>query len=519
MDFFSLTKERLVVVAMRDEPMNLLRSEFIRGGTAPSATSDLENVYPAIMQCLRRRLSLFVWQGFFEPLKLISFNDDTLTLAAPSLFHRDWIQDHYLIEILEACNSVLGRKVEVVLVFDSTLAPEDKASDAEMLMETAKVAAPVAPAPPPSLPASILPLRHSSSDDASARFEISSTPLNPLYSFDTFVPGPSNHMGFAACNAVAEQPGSQYSPLFLFGPVGIGKTHLLHGIGLHALAQNPNARIVYMSAEQWVNAYIQAIRERRFEAFRKRFRTGCDILLIDDIQFLAGKDASQDEFFHTFNSLYQTHKQIVVTSDKYPHEIEGLEERLKTRLSWGLIADIRPPEVETRIAILHRKAESCGIKLPQDVAHYLAAQISSSVRELEGALLRLSAFVTVTKADITLAHAKEYLSPVFRRGTGSVTPERICEYVAAYYDLRSVDLKGSSRQRQVVIARQVAMSLCRSQLALSLPEIGRLFGGRDHTTVLASLRKVDELRESDIGVQSVLARLEKNLVASDDPSR
>jgi len=509
------------VVAMRDEPNNL-RSEFIRSAGAPSPVSEVDNLYSAIMQCLRRRLSLFVWQGFFEPLKPISFSDDVLTVAAPSLFHRDWIQDHYLLEIIEAANNVLGRKIEVVLTFDSSLnVPHEKELEPLAVMTQTSQEASQRPGRSAYIsnePASILPLRHSPIEDASQRFEISSTPLNPQYSFDTFVPGPSNQMGFAACTAVAEQPGSQYSPLFLFGPVGIGKTHLLHGIGLHALAHNPSTRIVYMSAEQWVNAYIQAIRERRFDAFRKRFRTGCDILLIDDIQFLAGKDASQDEFFHTFNSLYQTHKQIVVTSDKYPHEIEGLEERLKTRLSWGLIADIRPPEIETRIAILHRKAESCNIRLPMDVAHYLAAQITTSVRELEGALLRLSAFVSVTKAEISLAHAKEYLSPVFRRGAGSMTAERICEYVAAYYDLRPADLKGISRQRQVVIARQCAMSLCRSQLALSLPEIGRLFGGRDHTTVLSSLRKVDELRETDIGVQSVLARLEKNLIGSDDIS-
>jgi chromosomal replication initiator protein len=508
------------VVAMRDEPNNHHRSEFVRGAGSVSANSELENLYSAIMQCLRRRLSLFVWQGFFEPLKPISFADDTLTVAAPSLFHRDWIQDHYLLEIIEAANNVLGRKIEVVLAFDSSLVCVDEPRSAAPMPAPAPMMAEiVAPRPFPvsSEPASIFPLRHSSSsEDTSSRFEISSTPLNPQYSFDTFVPGPSNQMGFAACNAVAEQPGSQYSPLFLFGPVGIGKTHLLHAIGLTALAHNPNTRIVYMSAEQWVNAYIQAIRERKFDAFRKRFRTGCDLLLIDDIQFLAGKDASQDEFFHTFNSLYQTHKQIVVTSDKYPHEIEGLEERLKTRLSWGLIADIRPPEIETRVAILHRKAETCGIRLPLDVAHYLAAQITTSVRELEGALLRLSAFVSVTKAEITLAHAKEYLSPMFRRGAGSLTPERICEYVAGYYDLRPVDIKGPSRQRQVALARQVAMTLCRSQLALSLPEIGRLFGGRDHTTVLASLRKIEEMRETDIGVQSVLARLEKNLVASND---
>lgn len=503
------------MVAMRDEPASLERADILLGCETSKETAQLASFYAAIMQCLRRRLSLFVWQGFFEPLAPVSFVDDTLTIAAPSLFHRDWIQDHYLLEIIEAANNVLGRKTEVILSFDSTKSLEEKTVKTADLMVT-PIEPAVARSPVRSLePAPIFPLRHSSSDDKQSGFEIPSTQLNPNYSFDTFVPGPSNQMGFAACNAVAEQPGTQYSPLFLFGPAGIGKTHLLNAIGLAALAQDPKTRIIYMSAEQWVNSYIQAIRERRFDAFRKRFRTGCDILLIDDIQFLAGKDASQDEFFHTFNSLYQTHKQIVVTSDKYPHEIQGLEERLKTRLSWGLIADIRPPEIETRVAILHNKADSCGIRLPLDVANYLASQITTSVRELEGALLRLSAFVSVTKAEITLAHAKEYLSPVFRRGSGTITPEKICEYVGGYYDLRVADLRSASRQRQVVLARQVAMALCRSHLSLSLPEIGRLFA-RDHTTVLSSLRKVEDLRETDIGIQSVFARLEKSLSGEND---
>lgn len=462
------------------------------------------DLFGETLQSLKRRLSLFVWQGFFEPLSFASLERDVLTIRCPSSFHKDWVQNHYLAELQEATSRIFGRCLEIALIEGG----ENAKPQAPLSFDTV-------PSLAPALSQGITPLKSSAPNDAHvAPMVLESVALNPAHTFDTFVPGPSNQMGFAACHAVAEQPGAQYSPLFLFGPVGIGKTHLIQAIGLYALSRKPNTKILYMTAEQWVNAYILAIREKRFDSFRKKFRSDCDILLIDDIQFLAGKDASQDEFFHTFNSLHQAHKQIVVTSDKYPHEIEGLEERLQTRLSWGLIADIRPPEIETRTAILEKKARLCGIKLPEDVAHYLATQITSSVRELEGALLRLSAFLSVTKSEISLSAAKEYLSPMLKRNAGQLSAEKICEHVAAYYDLSSVELKGQSRQRQVAMARQIAMALCRNMMAYSLPEIGRFFGGRDHTTVLSSLRKIDEMRETDISVQTVLARLEKSLIES-----
>jgi chromosomal replication initiator protein len=320
-------------------------------------------------------------------------------------------------------------------------------------------------------------------------------------------------MAFAACTAVAEHPGARYSPLFLFGSTGLGKTHLLHAIGHEALARHPSLRVAYLSAEQWVNEYITDIHERRFEDFRRRYRDGCDLLLIDDVQFLAGKNASQDEFFHTFNALYEAHKQIVVTSDRYPHEIAGLEERLKTRLQWGLVADVQPPEIETRIAILEQKAHALGCALPLDVGEFLASHITTSIRELEGALVRLSAFASITREPITLAQAKEQLRPVLAMRGAEVTVGRVIDVVAAYYGLRAKDLIGPSRQRQVTRARQVAMYLVRQQLQRSLPEIGRAFGDRDHTTVLASVKKIDQLKEADAGVQAVLSRLSQSLFA------
>lgn len=501
------------MVAMRENP-NL---EYgTAQGAVPQITQNGFSIFDNALQSLKRRLSLFVWQGFFEPLAAVSLENGVMTIAAPSTFHRDWVQDHYLPELVDTISQAAGQPIQVVVVHQDVMpAPRvNNSSSAATKQDIASQAPISSPVFAPQAietsiePAAVLPLRPKSVEEMRPS---DSGNLNPNYTFDTFVPGPSNQMAFAACNAVAEQPGAQYSPLFLFGTAGLGKTHLLHAIGLAAKAKNPTLRVVYMSAEQWVNSYIQAIRERQFDAFRKRFRSSCDVLLIDDIQFLAGKDASQDEFFHTFNALHQTHKQIVMTSDKYPHQIQGLEERLQTRLAWGLIADIRPPEIETRIAILHKKAESCNIDLPNEVAHYLAIQITTSVRELEGALLRLSAFASVTKSSITLQQAKEYLSPVFRRSKEQLTTDRICEVVANYYDLKPAELKGQSRQRQVALARQIGMSLCRTHLSLSLPEIGRVFGGRDHTTVLSSLRKIDEARETDVGIQSVLSRLEKML--------
>ncbi len=492
------------MVAIRETP-SCQPQDTLRSNQSALVSMDLDELYQATLQSLKRRLSLFVWQGFFEPLTPISFVDDVLTVAAPSIFHKDWILDHYLQELIETTSNIVCRIVKIVVLHNSSesnVSPTIKKKTA--LPSQLHTELEFAQSP-------ITPLRASQPEKEVGKFVLESNPINNNYNFDTFVPGPSNQVAFAACNAVADQPGAQYSPLFLFGPVGIGKTHLIHAIALSAKLQNPSARIVYMSAEQWVNAYIQAIRERRFDAFRKKFRSGCDLLLIDDIQFLAGKDASQDEFFHTFNSLHQAHKQIVVTSDKYPHEIEGLEERLRTRLSWGLVADIRPPEIETRIAILHKKAEACDIKLPSEVAHYLASQVTSSVRELEGALLRLSAFLSVTKKEISLAATKEYLSPVFKRSVkGDVTSEQICDLVARYYAFSVADLKGKSRQQPIALARQVAMTLCRGRLSLSLPEIGRFFN-RDHSTVLASIRKIEKLRAKDVSFQNTFSQLEKDI--------
>ncbi|MCP4499025.1 MAG: chromosomal replication initiator protein DnaA [Deltaproteobacteria bacterium] len=476
-------------------------------GSAPQKT-DADLLFDALLEILRGKMSGFVMRGWLDPLCAAELHDDTIELCAPTSFHRDWVRDHYLEELHDAAKSLCGVALNIKLGVDAARcqAQADRGDahlDAELV-------------PPVKVrPASVSTSRVSTSKVVSLadrRPKTKGRPLSPAYNFDSYITGQSNEVAYAASRAVADEPGALYSPLFLFGGTGLGKTHLLHAIGHAALAQNPDLRVVYMSAEEWVNEYITEIRRQKFDDFRARYRNGCDLLLIDDIQFLAGKDASQDEFFHTFNSLHELGRQIVVTSDRYPHEIEGLEDRLKTRLGWGLIADIKPPELETRVAILQRKALSLGTDLPLDVGHYLASHIHTSVRELEGALVRLCAYARLTQAVLTLSLAKEHLRPVLKGRAPALTTESILKVVATYFDLRVSDLRGKSRQRQVTRARQTAMYLVRKHLECSLPEIGRAFGGRDHTTVLSSVRKIERLRKSDAGVSAVIGRLESTLL-------
>ena len=476
---------------------------------SPEGREQAAAVLEAALSRLAERMSLFSFRGFLEPLRpdglTIDDNGAALGLLAPSTFLRDWVRDHYLAELEREASNCLGRPVRVTLRHEPVAEP----TPAELFAAAQEASAEEAGA----TVAAILPRRKVRGDGVVALRppEVRGTRLNPRYTFETFVTGPSNRMAFSAATAVAERPGARYTPLFLFGGTGLGKTHLLHAIGHEVLARHPHLRVASLSAEQWVNEYISDVHNKRFDAFRKRWRDGCDVLLIDDIQFLAGKTASQDEFFHTFNALYESHKQIVVTSDRYPHEIAGLEDRLKTRLQWGLIADIRLPEIDTRRTILDKKSHDLGLALPTDVADFLSSHLTASVRELEGALVRLSAYSHVTREPITLAETKEQLRPMMMAKASEVHVGRVIEVVAAYYGLRSKDLCGPSRQRQVTRARQLAMWLARQELSMSLPEIGRAFGDRDHTTVLSSVRKIDTLQETDAGVQAVVTRLRSSL--------
>jgi chromosomal replication initiator protein len=320
--------------------------------------------------------------------------------------------------------------------------------------------------------------------------------LSPRYSFETFIVGASNQFAHAACRAVAEAPSRSYNPLFLYGGVGLGKTHLMHAIGHYVLTHGAGVKLTYISAERFMNEVINAIRYDRILEFRERYRS-VDVLLVDDIQFIVGKERTQTEFFHTFNALHDAQKQIVLSSDCPPHQISELEERLRSRFEWGLIADIQPPDLETKIAILKRKADAEGVPLPDPVALYIAGRIKSNIRELEGSLIRLLAYASLTGRELSLGLAQEVLRDVLRPEERVVTIEGIQKFVAEFYNLKLMELKSRNNSKSVAMPRQVAMYLCKTLTNASLPEIGKSFGGKHHSTVIHSIRKVEEMRQRD----------------------
>ena len=327
--------------------------------------------------------------------------------------------------------------------------------------------------------------------------------LNPRYTFDTFIVGTSNQFAHAACRAVAEAPSRSYNPLFIYGGVGLGKTHLMHAIGHYVLRHDRNLKLTYISAERFMNEMINAVRYDRIIDFRERYRT-VDVLCVDDVQFIAGKEGTQTEFFHTFNALYDSQKQIVISSDCPPHEIPALEERLRSRFEWGLIADIQSPDLETKVAILKKKADAEAVPLPDDVAMYIAGRIKSNIRELEGSLIRLIAYASLTGQEITLGLAQETLRNIIDHEEKAVTIDIIQKFVADYYNLKMVDLKSRNNSKSVVMPRQIAMYLCSSLTHASLPEIGRSFGGKHHSTVIHSIRKVEDRRKKDQDFNTVI---------------
>jgi chromosomal replication initiator protein len=337
-------------------------------------------------------------------------------------------------------------------------------------------------------------------------FDSSDHQLNPRYRFETFVVGGSNQFAHAAAQAVAERPSKAYNPLFLYGGVGLGKTHLMQAIGHSLKRRNPATRLAYLSAEKFTNDMIAALRFDRMPGFRDRFRS-VDVLLVDDIQFIATRERTQEEFFHTFNDLYDQQRQIVISSDCPPKEISAIEERLRSRFEWGLIADIQPPDLETKIAILHKKAESERVILPADVAEFIARSIRSNIRELEGALIRLIAYTSLTGTEISLSVAQQVLKNVLESQDRRVTIETIQKRVAEHFGLRPQDLKMRSNSKAIAFPRQVSMYLVKQLTSASLPEIGRQFGGKHHTTVLHSISKIESLRRTDKELNRTLNRL------------
>lgn len=429
---------------------------------------------------LKDQLGRQNYEAWIQPLTFVSRDKGRLCLNVPNKFFRDWLTEHYLSRIEAALSEVAQQQMKVSLDVNpdsETGAGQDKALRKDE-RDRDKVQ------------------RHSS--------------LIAKYTFDSFVIGASNQFAHAASMAVANQPGDHYNPLFIYGGVGLGKTHLINAIGHRALSKFPTSKVFYLSSESFMNELISSLRRDRMDEFKTKFRK-IDVLILDDVQFIAGKERTQEEFFHTFNSLYESRRQIVITSDKFPKEIPGLEDRLRNRFEWGLIADIQPPDMETRVAILQKKAEAEKVTLPHEVAIFLATNIDSNVRELEGSLTRLGAFASLTRSKITIELAKEVLRHTLRGAQREITVEGIQKAICDYYNIKLGDLKAKRRTKNIAIPRQVAMYLCRKYTETSFPAIGTKFGGRDHSTVIHASKTIEKKIKEDPYMLTTIEKLERNL--------
>ena len=429
---------------------------------------------------VKERIGKQNYDTWIKPIRFASRNKSEIKLEVPNKFFRDWLTEHYLTQIEDILSSLAKDSVRIVFEVNEKL-------EGRLAVD-----------------------RSAKKEEKDRERQDRNTNLIPKYTFDNFVIGASNQFAHAACVAVANQPGDHYNPLFIYGGVGLGKTHLVNAIGHHSVTQRPNLKVAYLSSESFMNELIASLRRDRMDEFKRKFRN-VDILILDDVQFIAGKERTQEEFFHTFNSLYDSHKQIVITSDKFPKEIPGIEDRLRNRFEWGLIADIQPPDMETRVAILQKKAEVEGVQLPHDVAIFLASNIDSNVRELEGSLTRLGAFASLTKATITIDLTKELLRNTLKGAQREITVENIQKTICDYFNIRLGDLKAKRRTQNIALPRQVAMYLCRKYTETSFPAIGDKFGGRDHSTVIHASKTVERKIREDPHMQKTIEKLERNL--------
>ncbi len=445
------------------------------------------NIWDDILSRVQAKVNRHSFYTWFKPTAFVFDDGRIVTVRVPNPLFKDWITKHYSGVITEALEEV--SRAEVLVNFVATGTAEAEAGAPQTAAESGGGTMDQAPR-------SIDPNGGSAEATLTAVQPTSSAGLNPRYTFDTFIVGSSNQFAHAACRAVAEAPSRSYNPLFIYGGVGLGKTHLMHAIGHYVLSHNRNLVLTYISSERFMNEMINAVRYDRLIDFRERYRS-VDVLLVDDVQFLAGKEGTQNEFFHTFNALYDSQKQIVLSSDCPPHEIEQLEERLRSRFEWGLIADIQSPDLETKVAILKKKAEAEAVPLPDPVAIYIAGRIKSNIRELEGSLIRLIAFASLTGRELSVELAQEVLHNVKDHEEKAVTIDHIQKFVSDYYQLKLADLKSRNNSKSIAMPRQVAMYLCKALTHASLPEIGRSFGGKHHSTVIHSIRKVETLRKGD----------------------
>ena len=428
-----------------------------------------------ITESLKAKFGSDNFETWIQPLQITSVDDGQVTIEVPSSLFRDWLKDNFLEVIAEEFSRLHDRPMGVTL----SVRPER-----------------------PGVGSGTAPARKPRDSEGST--------LIPRYTFENFVVGTSNQFAHAACLAVANKPADHYNPLFIYGGVGLGKTHLVNAVGHRLLQGSPAQKVVYITFESFMNQLIGSLRRDRMNEFKNHFRN-IDVLILDDIQFIAGKERTQEEFFHTFNSLYENHKQIIITSDRFPKEIPNLEDRLRNRFEWGLTADIQPPDIETRIAILIKKAEDESIDLPQDVANFLATNIWSNVRELEGSLTRLGAFASLTKVDITIDLAKEVLRHTLKDNEKQVTVRNIQKAICDHFDVKISDLKSKRRTKNLALARQMAMYLCRQFTATSYPAIGAEFGGRDHSTVIHASKTIARKAEDDPIIKATVDRLVRQI--------
>ena len=470
--------------------------------------TQMQAIWEQILSKVQESLSESVCNKWLRPVRPLSLTDQTLTIGTPNDFYKEWITDRYIPFLEDAVLDTTGNKLKIILKsLDLPLKnekPSKKASKNDISKEGAPVQDALINDTTPSIETSNL---HQGHDIPEQIAPGDSSTLNPRYTFETFVTGKSNQLAHAAALAVASSPGKAYNPFFMYGGVGLGKTHLMHAIGFQILKNNPEKRVLYVSSEKFTNELINAIRDNDPEIFRQKYRT-VDVLLVDDIQFLSGKTGTQEEFFHTFNTLRDADKQIILSSDRPPREVDKLEERLRSRFEWGLITDIQAPDLETRIAILKKKAQIDHLNVPNDVMVYIASRIDSNIRELEGALTRTVAYASLTQQPVSTEVATEALKNIFADSkTKKITMDIVQEIVAEHFKVKIDDLQSKKRTREIAFPRQIAMYLSRELTEISLPQIGSFFGGRDHTTVMHACNKVMDERKSNKQVDNTISKL------------
>ena len=443
----------------------------------------LDTVWQEALLYIQGKVPKQVYDTWFIPVRLDRIENSTAHIGVPNKFFGEWLDTHYGSLLVEAMATARGGGLMAVAF---TVREKGASLQGE--------------------PQAVMNGPRGATQSKPRR----GIQLNPKYTFKNFVVGAGNQFAHAACMAVAEQPGHTYNPLFIYGGVGLGKTHLLNAIGNH-VAEKSDLRIAYLTTEQFTNEVINSIRYDKMMDLRKRYRH-IDMLMIDDIQFLVGKERTQEEFFHTFNALYEGHKQIVLSSDRFPKDMPDIEERLRSRFEWGLIADLQPPDVETRIAILRKKSEDEGVKLPEDVIQFLSITMKSNIRELEGSLVRLGAYASLTGQVITLDLAKNVLRDLIGDKKKIVAMDDIQEAVCAQFHVKMTELKSRRRSKTLVHPRQIAMYLCRELTDASYPEIGRQFGGKDHTTIIHACRQVTKAKETDTVLQTTIETLKEQIL-------